>query len=40
MSEEEKYEEFRKHYANFEEREQKYIVQIQRLLIKLSENKK
>lgn len=36
MSEAEKYEEFRKYYERAEEREQMYIVQIQKLMIKLN----
>lgn len=33
MNEDEKYEEFRKYYEKAEEREQRYIVEIQRLML-------
>jgi hypothetical protein len=40
MEADEKYECFRKHYEQYEEREQDYIVQIQKLMIKLSDKSK
>lgn len=40
MSEEEKYEELRKHYEKAEEREQQYIVKIQKLMNERKESEK